>query len=554
MKWSRLVLALSLVAQAALAQSAGPVCEVARPLDGQRLLRRLSLDLRHVVPSRVEQEAQRGHEDVSEATIDAMLSSDGFRKVVRAYHADLLWPNLDAVEIDPNYFDLIETEIAPGVKVWWSPVRSLYYRTITKVFVPCSAQPASYDTSGYLVTAPLIEGGMPVARQEGWVEVEPYWAPGTRVKVCGYDAQTAAQAPICPTGGGAYVTQTCNQFRGYAQAVGFDPTGQPAACDSAFGLLAPGCGCGPNLRFCSTDATAKAVRASMLEQQLRLIDRIVTTGRPYTDVLLAKDVEVNGPLAHYLTFQSTTSFDIFGEKDVTAPVPAGLSYTSPGWVPQPRAGRHSGVLTTAGYLLKFQSNRARAHRFYSAFECSQFVPNGPLPSPSEPCSKREDLTQRCGCNACHVKLEPMAAHWGRFAEYGHTPLDEARYPKTYGTVCAGITNLDQLFRCFRFYQLEAVGDELPFKGLLKPYVFRTPEEEAGLEAGPTHLVQESIDSGRFAQCTTRRVWTRFMHREPTAAEELEVLPGLAQDFEANGFDFKRLVKAVVMNPAYRRMP
>ena len=47
----------------------------------------------------------------------------------------------------------------------------------------------------------------------------------------------------------------------------------------------------------------------------------------------------------------------------------------------------------------------------------------------------------------------MAAHWGRFAEYGHTPLDDGRYPKRYESVCSGITTLDQLLRCFRFYQL-----------------------------------------------------------------------------------------------------
>ena len=167
---------------------------------------------------------------------------------------------------------------------------------------------------------------------------------------------------------------------------------------------------------------------------------------------------------------------------------------------------------------------------------------------------REPRTKRCGCNACHVALEPMAAHWGRFAEYGLTPLSEARYPRTAGSVCTNFQSLDQLFRCFRFYNTQPVGEEIPYQGQLRPYTFRTPEEVTKLETGPSALAQASIDSGKFASCTVRKMWGYYMRREPTPDEEATVVPKLATDFKNGGYKVKDLVKAIVTQPAYRRMP
>jgi hypothetical protein len=317
------------------------------------------------------------------------------------------------------------------------------------------------------------------------------------------------------------------------------------------------CGCGPNLRLCTTDDVAKQLRSSLIDQQMRLIEDVVRADAPYTDVLLRKQISVNGPIAHYLTYQSRESFDVFGELDDSSPIPQGLSWADKDtWVDVTRTGRHSGVLTTPGYLLKYQSNRGRAHRYYEAFECSDFLPAGPLPSPLEACSQHTDLTQRCGCNACHAQLEPMAAHWGRFAEYGLTPLSEARYPKTYDTVCTNLQSLDDLFRCSRFYVTDppAGSDEVAFKGYLRPYEYRSAAQVAELETGPSVLAQQSIDSGRFARCTVRKLWSYFMRRAPTPDEEASVVPSLAQDFSSNGYHLKPLVKAIVTQSAYRRLP
>jgi hypothetical protein len=556
-----LTLLTVLCAHSAFAQSDAQ-CEVAKPMDGQRLLRRLSLDLRGYVPSYTEQTSQRGQAEVPAATVDGYLASADFVKTMRTYHEELLWPNLEAADVTPLQQQLFQTTLAPGVTVYWSVLRALQLRSVTLQFPPCANRPLEYNTPGDpgsgIKTYPLVVNGQTVAVQEGWVEVEPYWAPGTRVKVCGFDAQAATSAPMCTPQvmmRSPYMAQFCQQFGAYAQALGIPFYGAPVQCDTALAFLSEGCGCGPNLRQCSTPETGAALRRSLIDQQMRVVEDVVSGDLPYTEVLLRKRVAMNGPIAHYLNYQSRGSFDVFGETDTTSPVPSSLTYLDQdAWVPVDRMGRHAGILTTPGYLLKYQSNRGRAHRFYNAFECSSFIPAGALPSPQEACSKHEDLTKRCGCDACHVRLEPMAAHWGRFAEYGLSPLGEARYPKTSASVCTNFQDIEQLFRCFRFYMMDPVGEEVPYRGLLRPYVFRTDEEVQRLETGPSALVQDSIDSGRFATCTVRKLWNNYLRRMPTPEEEATVVPQLAADFKAQGYRLKGLVKSLVTQPAYRRLP
>lgn len=352
----------------------------------------------------------------------------------------------------------------------------------------------------------------------------------------------------------AYLKQYCDLFDGFARALGFSIENAPTSCDGPFAFLAPGCGCGPDLRVCSTNQTAELVRRSMVEQQMRLIDQVIAEDRPYTEILLTKRIEVNGHLAHWLRYQSRASFDLFFEDDPTSPIPELTWQDGDRWVEVVRRGRHSGVLTTPAYLLKFASNRGRAHRYYNAFECSSFLPNGPLPSPQESCSKHENLTLRCGCDACHVKLEPMAAAFGRFSEYGMAHLDDVRYPKAASSVCSQIRSIEQLFRCFRFYELDPVGEEVPYRGMLNPYVFRTDEEAKAIDKGPAALAEDSIASGRFATCTVRKLWTHLLRRPPTAEEEATVLPDLRRRFEADSYRLKGLIKAIVTHPAYRRLP
>jgi hypothetical protein len=550
------------VAGEARAQTPAPTsCDVAEPLDGQRLLRRLSLDLRGYVPNADESAAQKGVAEVAQSTIDAYLGSPDFLNVMRGYHSSLLWPNIDQIQIIPDTNMLVPYPFSQSDVVYMSFLRAVFVRPATgssQLYYPCKNEPARFDANGNIIADPIMMGTAIVGYQEGYVMVEPYWAPGTMIKVCGYDAQPAMRAVPCPgpTDRYPFLAPTCTQFQQYADAVMAPFKGSMVDCNGPLALLAPGCGCGPNLEFCHTDDTMKTLKSALLEQELRIVDGVVGNDQPYHTILTKMNIDMNGPIAHYLTYQSRLSFDLYADPDPTAPVPQGLKFTDTGkWLPVARTGRHSGILTTPGYLLRFQSNRARAHRFYEAFECSSFIPDGPLPSPFADCSQHQDLTKRCGCNACHKTLEPMAAHWGRFAEYGISPIDDMTYPQTIGASCTPpFSDLVQLFRCTRFYKVDAVGEEIPYKYMLNAYVFRTPDEIMNIVQGPSHLANQTIDGGQFSTCTTRNMWNFFMRRTPTGDEEMNVIPDLVHKYEASNFDLKQLVNDIVTHAAYRRLP
>ena len=562
LNWAALTLTAVIGAAPARAdaQSATVQCSVdTRPLPPHRLLRRLSLDLRGRIPTPAELQAQNMDAGVPEGLIDQYLASEDFVGVMRRHHEDLLWPNIDQIELLPETHILYPYPLGPDEVVYFSALRAAFVRAAggANLFLPCKAEPAEFDENGQLILEPVTVGSEIVAYQEGYVEVSPYWAPDTTIKVCALDALDAPSGAVCPGPADRYplVEGICAQFDGFGALLQGDFRGTSTACTGPLAILSPECGCGPNLRNCVTPEVSAEIRRSLLEQELRVVERVIRDDLPYDQVLLSKRVDFNGPVAHYLEHLSNLTFDTYSGLDPTAPVPDSLTYDRRDWVAVDRTGRHAGVLTTPGYLLKFQTGRQRAHRFYNAFECASFIPNGPLPSPFEPCSQRQDLTQRCGCDACHKTLEPLASHWGRYAEYGFLPMDEAQFPTVVDDRCTlPISSIEQFFECLRFYELDPVGEEEDFRGYLLSYVFRTPAEQVNITEGPTKLVRDSLASGRLDRCTVRRMWTHFMRREPTLDEDGTVIPELTTQFAADDRSLKALVKTIVLHPAYGRQP
>jgi hypothetical protein len=211
-------------------------------------------------------------------------------------------------------------------------------------------------------------------------------------------------------------------------------------------------------------------------------------------------------------------------------------------------------LTLPGFLLKFQSNRGRANRFYNAFLCRNFqAPEGGLPAPSDACNDEPDLTQRCGCAFCHSTVEPAAAAWGRWTEAGLAPMAGDEFPR-YRDRCDPSSNPRAAndFFCRRFYMIDPVHEkEMAYSGQLISYVFADEHPGRGdtIEAGPRGLAEQAIVSGEFAKCTTQRVWSQFIGREATSTED-EVMTALAQSF-SELFTLRDLIRSVVTRPEYR---
>ncbi len=462
-------------------------CEPDEPeLDLHRYLRALSLDLRGVVPTVEEHDAVEAAGEVGEALVDEWLASEEF--VVRSvrYHRDLLWNSLSNVRLNNNRVSLNSFRVGSGDRIYWRNGHADRYRG-TPGRVRCRDVPATFDEAGDIEFEVDEEGH----RLEGWVLARPYWDPTTPIKVCAYDAQDALT------------------------------TSEGLDCSTAAALNDAECGCGPDLRWCVPGAVNGAVVGGMAEAMDRRIARLVRDDRPYTELFTDRRAFVNGPIVHFWrhlrAFPRGLQFD---------PPPVGveqlpeLAYTDiDTWAAVDLSAAHAGVLTDPAFLLRFQTNRARANRYYASFLCQPFAaPPGGLPSPADGCSSQPDLQRRCGCKYCHALLEPTAAHWGRWAEQGVGFLDPTRFPRTRADCEACALRGQQCnAECRRFYVTDSVDPrEQPNLGGLRAYEFRRPEHERNVEAGPRLLALSTVTDNRLPMCSFGGSWggTSAKRRRP----------------------------------------
>jgi hypothetical protein len=292
-----------------------------------------------------------------------------------------------------------------------------------------------------------------------------------------------------------------------------------------------------------------AIRDSMREQLALMVDAVTTAGKPYTDLLTSTQAPENGKLAFW---RKNLAPNVSINTTYNAPAPgeqiSTKTWTDDTWTTVDRKGLHAGVLTTPSYLLRFQTDRGRANRFRIDFMCEHFVP--PEQPSTQGCDPADpDLTKRCVCSYCHSKLEPMASHFGLFAEAGTTMMTD---PKTFPPFDDYCKNKTSGF-CGRFYVASG-----PRAGYLKPLEFADahPEFEQNANAGPRALAQEMIDNGVFAQCTVKRTFAYLVKRDIRAqgatTDELALLDELSKSFIDSSYSFPELVHQIVSLPQYRR--
>ena len=167
-------------------------------MDKFAYLRAISLDLRGDVPTVEEYRSLDAGTDVSDALIETWLASEAFvDRSVRAHQA-LMWNNINNVRIVNYQSNMTRTRMS-GDWVYWRNRVAQVYRGLDRP--PCRDVPATWDNEGNIEF--IVDGdGM---RREGWVELEPYWAPGTTIKVCAFDAQdnlTSSSGTQCETNAG----------------------------------------------------------------------------------------------------------------------------------------------------------------------------------------------------------------------------------------------------------------------------------------------------------------------------------------------------------------
>lgn len=560
-------------------------CAIAQSLDKYRLLRRLSLDLTHQLPSYEELLALDDTDEIDEAVVDALLSTDRFRIMARRFHEKLLWPNLDKVQLTDFNHRMAKQKSGPvkDIFIYIASARKNVYRGDTTLsclneeqveYLEGEVAVAGGGTLSYRYPKPIVEGekaGQPT-RQEGYVWVAPYWDPANPVKVCAYDAQDALIVPAFKKNGSPVT----------------DAQGNVVTLDCTGGIVAARCGAGGNLRWAWALDAESSLWDAFREQLGRFVDDftvgVAGENLPYSEILTATHTYANGKVKYFKKYlaeatnlSKTFNHWMVGDIDVEAEP----DFADAEWVRLERNqvdgqsvdSGHSGILTLAAYTLRFQTNRARANRFRTVFTGQYFIPADSIEVPElDGCSDdSDDLTARCSCRGCHQVLEPMAAYWGgTVADAGSALIsDRSVFPEYYEecdpTVMPG--TLSQV--CNRFYQTDP-DQEGP--GVLLAYQFARSEDSLGvdseldilhteirqnLEAGPVVLAQKVIDSGQFHATMVQNIFEHFMGRElnlnPSLPNnEVSLWNDLSAEFRDHD-NFRAIVKRIVMLEQYRRV-
>jgi len=518
-------LAVAAPAASALEPAGGDlVCEAPEDeLAPSRLLRAISLDLRGQLPAAHEYAALPEGDDPDaalsaiDAMVEAWLASEAFAERFVRLHQELLWNNLDDLTLVG-----VRGRIRLAQGAWWrGGTQASFYRGSN---VGCLNAPAEYDEDGAVVQTLQPDG----TRREGWVWIAPYWAPDTEIRVCALDAQDAL---VSPSG---------------------------TLCASTAGLNDLHCGCGPALRNClpTGNVYPRMITDAMAADIAHRVRDLIARDASYLELFTSRTVWVNGPLAHYWKHLRAFPRMVVNPPPLSIDRLPELAFTdTETWIPVEMGPEHAGVLTSPAFLMRFQTNRARADRFYNAFLCQPFnSPAGGIPVADESAQIEPDLQVRKGCDYCHALLEPAAAYWGRWGERGASWLDPYQHP-AFDAECqlCATTGLPCSQRCRQFYTTTAYDPrEADYLGWLQAYHFRRPEHRDFVEDGPRLLVYQTVVDGRFPRCVARTAVERLLGRPPHPEEE-PWLDELAHAFVASGYRYREVLKAIVTHPTYRRV-
>ena len=507
------------MSSSSLAEPAGgeAMCLEPEPsADKYQTLRSLSLTIRGVPPTLDEFEDLHAFESVPDAWIDEWLNSVAFSEQVSRFHRGLLWNRVDNRS---PYLSWTITGAAPFTGYSMQVV----YRG---KHVGCLDEPATFDENGEIVG---FWNEHLQAIQEGYVMVAPYWDPENPIKVCAYNAQDNM---ISPSG---------------------------TICGTKAAQSDPKCGCGPNLIWCSTSKVEDVVLRSMGLAVEKTIEHIILEDRPYTDLFFNNTTYVNGPLVHMWRYFAHRSSHLdrgqtFIPYSLDPDLLPDLDYTEVDtWVPVELPAFHAGVFTSPAYLLRFTVNRRRARQFYESFLCSPFVPPASGLEIDEESANEPDFQVRPGCLYCHKSLEPAAAYWGRWTSRGAGYLNPVDFPP-YREECDYCAVYgDCPFECSRHYITHALSaKEKDYYGWLEAYQFRLDEHYPNVEIGPKLLFEKKFVDGSIARCSTQNA-IRWLIRRDLEPYEMDWIDNLAQEFAANGYDYKALVKSILTHPHFRRV-
>jgi hypothetical protein len=272
-----------------------------------------------------------------------------------------------------------------------------------------------------------------------------------------------------------------------------------------------------------------AIATSLDEAPLRLISDIVTTGRPYSEVLTTGDTWANDIVAtvHGLAFD-----------------PTGPRWQRTRWADgRPAAG----VLSDTAFNQRYMSSntnfhRARAAAALSAFLCRDLLAAGAAvsaaPTLTDPNTAESAVRSDPNCIGCHNTLDVVAsAFWGMHPYILSSDVAAAyRQGCPEGSACFPLPFWDPT-------QVEGWREhDLP-----------APQWRGASTQGLAELARALTADPDFADCTARRFHGWHTGRTPAEVPD-DVAETLTDVLNAAHGDARALVAASVLHPDFMRAP
>lgn len=260
------------------------------------------------------------------------------------------------------------------------------------------------------------------------------------------------------------------------------------------------------------DATYADLRA-LMQEPLRLIEHVVLSGRPYTEILTAPYTLANGTVA-----------TAWGLPHTTAPEQWEVTPWTDG---RPAAG----ILSTNALYQRHVSagdnfHRGRANLISAALLCHDYLDSEVVLDTNvnlaDPEVVAEAVVKNPSCASCHQTLDPLASYFFTFAAKDY-PNAISRYP--YSAYKP------------RFAEQWRTANKRP------PMYF------GATASGLAGLARAITEDPRFARCTAQRflaglTQVAIASLDPALVDELQL------GFVASGYDARALLRAIVLSKAF----
>lgn len=427
-------------------------------------------------------------------------------------------------------------------------------------------------------------------------DVEPWWAPGTTVKVIGR-AGTGVRKHPAKDGNGDYV---CGRFGG----IYFTPT----LADDARELGDPLCSCGPNLIYCQTYSGFGGNNALDLnnprrhasEEPARFFAHLVWHDRPLHHLVTANYSVGTNALRHMYVRWARQNPENIGLDDLTwwkndtpaladpehdakdplawrefvveslnphlrsgSTEPSGDLSRTATWDPaNPQDGlATAGVLTMMGSMSSFPRERVRAARFIEIFGCRDF---NPPPAEAHFAPYDRDPATTGTCQHCHQLMDPVSIAFKRWDFEGdyiwqlpvlggiHTAQIKPDTKKTASPFRRWYDAWAPDTVLTPFSQEEL--DQEPHRLLMDTIPSQTPifgVKNDGT-AGPLGFGKILVKSGEFDRCAVRQLHRFAVGRDIDPAKEQGYLQALVDEFVAQDRQAKPLIKKLMLSHTFKR--